>query len=120
MNERIKALRLSLGLSQEEFGKLIGLKKSGVCAIEAGNRRVTEKHLKMLKQSEYPINTDWILTGEGTMFLETEKNEQIMKYIQTILTQDTEDFRRKLISKLCELSQEQWESLENLLNGLKF
>ena len=49
MNSRIKELRKSLDKSQEEFGKILGLSKSGVSEIEAGRRNVTEQHIIMLK-----------------------------------------------------------------------
>ena len=48
MNKRLKQLRIELGLSQEEFGEILMLKKSGVCALEYGQRKITEKHLKCL------------------------------------------------------------------------
>lgn len=120
VNERMKELRKSLCLSQEDFGKLIGLKKSGVCAIEAGTRRVTEKHLKMLQQSGYSINTNWILTGEGDMFLEVDKNEQIRRFVETILEKEPNDFRKRLITGLYNLPPEGWTALEKLLDTLKF
>lgn len=119
MNERIKELRKSLGLSQEEFGELIGLKKSGVCSIESGTRRVTDKHLKLLQKSDYPINVDWIVTGEGSMFLEGNNDDEIQKYVETILKDDTDSFRRNLIKGLCQLSPEGWKALKQLLETLQ-
>lgn len=118
MNERMKELRKSLCLSQEEFGELIGLKKSGVCSIESGTRRVTEKHLKMLQQSGYSINVNWILTGEGSMFLETDRKERVKKFIDTVLEEEPEDFRARFIEGLCDLSIDDWKTLEKMLGAL--
>jgi transcriptional regulator with XRE-family HTH domain len=69
MNERIKLLRNAMGLSQEEFGKLIGISKSGISSIESGQRNVTDKHVKLLIM-ECNLNEDWLRTGEGSMFTE--------------------------------------------------
>ena len=67
MNERLKELRKALRLSQEKFGELLGITKSGVSDIESGRREVTEKHIIMLKNNG--VNEDWIRTGNGDMFV---------------------------------------------------
>jgi len=66
INDRFKELRKTLGLSQEEFGKKIGLSKSGISNIESGTRNVTDKHIKLVC-SEFPVNEEWLKTGEGKM-----------------------------------------------------
>ncbi len=38
IGERIKKERISRGLSQEEFGKLLGVTKVSICGYETGNR----------------------------------------------------------------------------------
>ena len=49
INERIRQLRKEeLGMNMEQFGKLLGLSKSGVSEIESGRRNVTEQHIQML------------------------------------------------------------------------
>lgn len=68
-NERIKELRKSLKLSQEQFGESLGLTKSGISNIENGSRNVTDKHIKLLSVA-FHANENWIRTGEGAMFYE--------------------------------------------------
>lgn len=73
INKRIIELRKACRKNQTEFGEAIGLARSGVAAIEAGQRDVTEKHLKTLSNwGEYNVNIDWLRTGEGEMFLPDE------------------------------------------------
>lgn len=69
MNERIKQLRSMMNLSQEEFGKLLGISKSGVSDIEAGRRKVTEQHIIMLKM--HNVSENWIRTGAGNPIVKT-------------------------------------------------
>ena len=81
-NERLIKLRKACKKNQSDFGKALGLARSGVAAIEAGQRSVTEKHLLMLsKWDEYNVNIDWLRTGKGDMFLpdETDALELIRK-----------------------------------------
>lgn len=69
INERVRQLRKSLNLSQEEFGTSIGLTKSGVSNIENGIRGVSDRHVKLLINS-FNVNYDWLVYGEGEMFLD--------------------------------------------------
>ncbi len=73
INERFIELRKACNKNQSDFAKVLGLSRSGVTAIETGQRKVTEKHLVMLSNwDEYNINIDWLRTGNGEMFLPTE------------------------------------------------
>ena len=73
INVRFKELRKACKKNQSNFGKVLGISASGITDIEAGRRRVTEKHLIMLSNwDEYNINIDWLQTGQGEMFLPTE------------------------------------------------
>lgn len=82
INERFTELRKACKKNQSEFSKVLGLSRSGVTAIETGQRSVTEKHLIMLSNwDEYNVNIDWLRTGKGDMFLpdETDTLELIRK-----------------------------------------
>lgn len=69
VNARIRELRKALRLSQEKFGEIIGISKSGVCDIEAGRRRVTNTHLLLLSHWRHKkINIQWLQGGDGEMF----------------------------------------------------
>lgn len=77
-NERFHSLRIACKKSQEAFGEIIGLTKSGVSDIERGKRNVTNQHLIMLSNwHERKINIEWLRTGEGDMFLHPEENDLI-------------------------------------------
>ena len=86
MNKRFRALRKALGLTQGEFGKILGLTTSGVSEIESGRRNVTEQHLIMLSNyKEKPIDVNWIRTGEGEMFLPVLEEDEMALYVSELL-----------------------------------
>lgn len=66
MIERIKAVRKEAGLTQEEFGKRIGLTKRGYQEVEYGNNGASESSLRLIC-SEFNINREWLDTGVGEM-----------------------------------------------------
>lgn len=74
MNERLKTLRKSLGMVQEEFGKRIGLKRSSVSKIEKGENGITDQVVLSVCR-EYSVNESWLRTGEGEMFIKTQEDE---------------------------------------------
>lgn len=86
MNKRLKELRKALGLTQGEFGKILGITTSGVSDIESGRRNVTEQHLIMLSNyKEKPIDVNWIRTGEGEMFLPVLEEDEMALYVSELL-----------------------------------
>ena len=114
MNGRIKELRKSLNKSQEEFGKYLGLSKSGVSEIEAGRRSVTEQHIIMLKNSGLNVNEDWLRYGEGEMFVELSRKDKIMAWATEALSSESEDYKKRFVDALDALSVDDWEVLANM------
>lgn len=69
LKERFRAVRKSLGLTMDEFGKAIGLSNSGISAIESGQRKVSDKHIKLLCAAYPSVSERWLRTGEGEMYV---------------------------------------------------
>jgi len=67
VNDRIKQVRLALGLSQAKFCRIIPLTRGHYAEIELGNRKVNQRTLKLLTAS-YGVNEGFLKTGKGTMF----------------------------------------------------
>ncbi|MCL2480575.1 MAG: helix-turn-helix transcriptional regulator [Spirochaetaceae bacterium] len=67
IKDRIKTLRKALKLSQGNFGKRIYVSQSLLAEIESGKRKINNRTIQLIV-SEYKINKDWILTGNGDMF----------------------------------------------------
>ena len=65
--EQVRIVRKALGLTLEEFGKNLGVKKNAISAIETGKNNLTEQMAKAICR-EYNINYFWLIKGEGEMF----------------------------------------------------
>ena len=97
-NNRIKQIRLALGLSQAKFSKGIMLKSSGYYGdIELGKIEANPRIIELIS-SVYGANKQWILTGEGEMFgAQPDKIEQEM-YIY--FNQLNPDFKRYVLTQI--------------------
>lgn len=116
MNERMKELRKAMGKSQEEFGKILGITKSGVSDIESGRRNVTEQHIIMLRNEN--VNEDWLRTGNGEMFISETKDEQISKMLADVLKCEDSDFKKRLIVALSKMNDTGWNALEKFIDSI--
>ena len=122
MNNRIKVLRTSLNKSQEEFGKILGLSKSGISEIESGRRNVTEQHIIMLKNHREPdgkiVNENWLRTGKEEMFIPITRESEIATLTMQCLEDEPDSFRNRLVSVLARLSEDDWAVLEKVVKDL--
>lgn len=102
MNERLKALRKELHLSQEDFGKRLGVSNTAISKLEKGERSLTEQMALSICR-EFRVNYYWITQGKGDVFSGTP---------QTVVEEIAEDFKlneidRKIIEKYLDLTPEQ-------------
>lgn len=71
INERVRAVRNALNLTQIDFGKKLAVAQSYLTNIETGKREVTEKIQKLICL-EFNVSESWLRTGEGAMFVESD------------------------------------------------
>ena len=117
MNERIKILRKSLDLTQQEFAIRIGTVRNNIAGYETGKRSPSEAVISLICRT-FNVSETWLRTGEGEMFVELPKNEALAAQIQAFLQGGTDSFRERLVSLLLRLTPEQWDALEGYLVDL--
>lgn len=111
MNQRIKEVRRSLGLSQEEFGRRLGITKSAVSRIESSSNGASGQTVKSICR-EFSIDYAWLTTGQGEMF--AENDDQITKLVDTVLAGENE-FARAIFRGFAQFSAEDWQQLHGLI-----
>ena len=88
LNERLKILRLSLKLSQEKFGAVIGIQsRAHISSLEIGSRNLTDRIISDICR-EFNVNEEWLRSGTGKMFIETDSSltkELVSRYHLDIL-----------------------------------
>lgn len=71
MNERLKQVRKYFKLSQEEFGRRLGVTGAGISRLENGERNITEQMLLAVCR-EFNISENWLRTGDGDMIVKSD------------------------------------------------
>lgn len=118
MNERLKQLRTVLGLSQEAFGETVGVTKAAISRIESGINSLSDRMILSIV-TQHNVNERWLRTGEGDMFIELSKYEQIEDFIGNLLSSEEDSFKRRLISGLAALDENGWNVLEKFLDSIQ-
>ncbi|WP_291492576.1 S24 family peptidase [Desulfurella sp.] len=71
---RLKSLRKDLGFTQKQLGESLGVTQGFYGGIEKSRYSIPLEVLLKLKEI-YNVNPNWVLTGEGSTFLEQNVNE---------------------------------------------
>ena len=111
VGERIKQIRKENGLTLDQFGDRIGLKKSALSQFERGTANPSDRTVRSICR-EFSIREAWLRDGEEPMRAEQSREEQINGFIQQALSEEPEGVRRRLVSALAKLDESDWIALD--------
>lgn len=115
MGERVKELRKVLGLSGEKFGEKIGVTRSAISDIERGRNGLSEQNILAICR-EFNVNEEWLHTGTGEMFKDMSLDEEIINFIGEIQWDASNTFKKKFISAIAKLNDDEWKVLEKIIS----
>ena len=87
---RLKKIRKELKLSQEEFGKKIGLTRAAIAAVEADNNKFSNDVLCKLILT-FDVNVNYLLVGKGNIFNAPEfeqVKDELARQVRQILREE--------------------------------
>jgi len=113
MNERIKKLRKSLGLTQQEFANRIGMKRNTVANYEIDRNEPSNSVIALICR-EFNVSEIWLRTGEGEMFRKRSREDELAAYMDSLLQSEPDDIRRRFATAVSHLSTQQLEILEGI------
>lgn len=115
--ERVKELRKTLKLTLDKFGEKLCVTKQTISRIENGVNNLTDQMAKAICR-EFNVNETWLRTGDGEMFIEMTRDEEIAAFVGRVLRDEDESFVKRFISMLAALDVEDWEVLEKMVKLL--
>lgn len=76
INERFKLIRKQLGFTQKSFASELNKTEMMIQYYEYGKRNITLK-LALELQQKFNINSDWLINGTGSMFLDEKEKSNV-------------------------------------------
>lgn len=112
MSNRIKEIRTSLGLSQQEFADRIGVKRGAIANYEIGRNEPIDAVITLICR-EFGVSEHWLRTGEGEMFVQISRDEEVMVFVGDVMRGEEDNFRRRFLLALSRLPAERWAEIED-------
>ncbi len=117
MNERLKKLRKSLDLTQQEFADKIGIARGNIAAYEVGKNAPSDAVISLICKI-FNVNENWLRNGTGEMSLPKDRQTEITELTKQLLNEEPNSFKNRLVSVLANLTEEQWELLADMAEKL--
>lgn len=118
MKERLKKLRKTLDLTQQEFADKIGSARNNIAGYETGRRSPSAAVISLIC-TKFNVNENWLRTGSGEMFIELTRDEQIENFVGDVLKSEEDSFKKKFISMLSALDESDWEVLQKMVEPMQ-
>lgn len=67
----------------------------------------------------YSVNDKWLRTGEGNMYQELSRNEQIQAFINLVMADTDDSIRLRFVSALSKFNADDWNSISKILDKFK-
>lgn len=122
MNERIKAVRKAMGLTQQAMADALNLKRNTVGAYEIGAITPSDRTIADICQ-KYNVDENWLRTGEGDMFVPRTRHDELAAYMGQIMGGKCSDIEEAIIAVMARTSVDEWELIrakaQELLDEMK-
>lgn len=117
MKERLKKLRKALDLTQQEFADRIGISRGNIATYETRDGSPGNSVINLICR-EFGANEAWLRTGEGEMFVKQAEKDELAAAVERLVTGESAEFKRRLVSVLSTLKDEHWLLLEQKLKEI--
>ena len=115
MNERIKKVRTTLGMSRQAFGEKLGCSGDVINNAERGRASITDMFVNLLCK-EFNVNEEWLRTGNGDMFNEMSAEDEIAAYMGKMYNLPEDDPRKQIIMAMAKIPEEYWGTIREIMD----
>ena len=114
INERIKALRGTLGMKQVDFANKISRTQAVFSKYESGAIAITDRTIADICR-EFNVNEQWLRAGEGPMFRQQDNLDNMLTADVAKLVRSSDEFTKKLIHNYLSLPQEARDEVKKFI-----
>ncbi len=119
-NERVKYLRETIlpqrngrRVSQDTFVEGLGIKKSALSLIESGRNSLSDS-VRLLICNKYNVREEWLRDGSGDVFVEKSVEDELTDLAEKVMADTPDSFRRRFVTMLAKLTDDQWKLLSEM------
>lgn len=113
MNERIKEIRKTLNLTQQEFAERLSLKRNTIATYEMGKSVPSDRTITDICE-KYNVNEEWLRDGSGEMFRAEEENSIVAR--ATMLLGERDPLFEAFIDTYSKLTPRNRELLQQFMS----
>lgn len=117
MNKRLRKLRKELHLTQQKFADILGVKQNTIAQYEMGRNEPSDTVIISICR-EFNVSEEWLRNGTGDMFVPMTRDEEIATFIGSIQADVDDTFKKRLISVLAKLDENEWDLLEKIAEDI--
>ena len=115
MKDRIKELRKTLGLTQQEFADRLGISRGNIATYETREGGPGNSVVNLICR-EFSVSETWLRTGEGEMFQPLSPDDELSQVFSAIAASDDELIKR-IIRAYWKLDDREKAAVKKLIDG---
>lgn len=116
INFRIAAVINASGLTKTAFAERLKVSQQHISRLAKDGTPSDRTIVDICR--EFGVNEHWLRTGEGEMFVLLSREEEITKFLMTVIRDPDSEFQRQLLATMAKLEPAQWKLMEQMLDDL--
>lgn len=116
--DRIKIVRKTARLTQQEFAEKLGLKQNTIATYEMGKTSPSERTLSDICRV-FNVDPCWMETGEGEMFRAESADAELTRLVGELMADKPGSFRQRVITALLRCTDDEWGVFRRVLGEIE-
>ena len=116
INTRIAAVIQASGLTKTAFAERVKVSQQHISRLAKDGTPSDRTIVDICR--EFGVSENWLRTGEGEMFVRLSREEEITKFLMTVIRDPDSEFQRQLLATMAKLEPAQWQLMEQMLDDL--
>ena len=118
MQRRIKELRQTLKLTQQQLAEAVGLSRNYIALVETGSREPSDRTISDICRV-FNVSEEWLRTGNGPMMAVKTRREEITELAERLNAEEPDSALLQFAAALASLDQDDWDAVKRFLEKLR-
>lgn len=116
IRKQLEVLIDTLNLKKVEFARTLKIDQSYVTKLISGDNNPSDRLVDDICD-KYNVNKNWLLTGKGPIFIELDREDEIISWAGALVkpsNTDDKEFIKDFVHMLTKLDSDDWKTLEKM------